>query len=88
MLHRLRTVRGHLDAVIAMVEEAPTCADAMKQVAALQASLERVNRIVLRDYLETCIAEAVSSGRSESIIDGLTEAFGYLTAEPPHGRGG
>jgi DNA-binding FrmR family transcriptional regulator len=43
-LNRLKTVRGHLDAVIAMVEDDRYCPEVVKQVSALQASLERVNR--------------------------------------------
>ena len=88
VLHRLRTVRGHIDAVIAMVDGAPTCAEVMKQVAALQASLERVNRIVIQDHLDTRVAEAVNAGRLESILDGLAEASGQLTIELPKERGG
>src|SRR5215831_7160279 len=47
-LRRLKTVRGHLDGVIRMVEAEAYCPDLMKQVAAAQASLERVNRILLQ----------------------------------------
>jgi CsoR family transcriptional regulator, copper-sensing transcriptional repressor len=43
-LLRLKTVRGHIDGVIGMVEGEVYCPDVMKQVAALQASLEKVNR--------------------------------------------
>ena len=42
-LLRLKTVRGHIDGVIGMVENEVYCPDLMKQVAALQASLEKVN---------------------------------------------
>ncbi|MGH8925589.1 MAG: metal-sensitive transcriptional regulator [Acidimicrobiia bacterium] len=79
-LNRLKTVRGHLDAVIAMVEEERYCPDLMKQVSALQASLEKVNRILLQNHLETCVPEAVSSGRSEAMVDELMEALRYTTA--------
>jgi DNA-binding FrmR family transcriptional regulator len=41
-LQRLKTVRGHIDGVIGMVEDEAYCPDVMKQVAALQASLEKV----------------------------------------------
>ena len=40
-LLRLKTVRGHIDGVIGMVEDEVYCPDVMKQVAALQASLEK-----------------------------------------------
>ena len=61
-LLRLKTVRGHLDGVIRMVEAEAYCPELMKQVAAAQASLERVNRILLQNHLETCVTEAIQTG--------------------------
>lgn len=79
-LNRLKTVRGHLDAVLGMLEEERYCPQLMKQVSALQASLERVNRILLQNHLETCVPEAVAAGRSEEIIEELMETLKYTTA--------
>ena len=61
-LLRLKTVRGHLHGVIRMVEAEAYCPELMKQVAAAQAALERVNRILLQNHLETCVTEAIRSG--------------------------
>lgn len=61
-LLRLKTVRGHIDGVIAMVEGEQYCADVMKQVAAMQASLEKVNRTLLENHLRTCVTEAIQAG--------------------------
>lgn len=76
-LNRLKTVRGHLDAVISMVEEDRYCPDVMKQVSALQGSLEKVNRIILQNHIETCVLTAVEEGRSEQIVDELMESLRY-----------
>ena len=76
-LSRLKTVRGHLDAVISMVEEERYCPDVMKQVSAVQGSLEKVNRIILQNHVETCVLRAVEEGRSEQIVDELMESLRY-----------
>jgi len=76
-LNRLKTVRGHLDAVIRMVEEERYCPDIMKQVSALQGSLEKVNRILLENHLETCVLHAVEEGRTAQIVDELMETLRY-----------
>jgi DNA-binding FrmR family transcriptional regulator len=76
-LNRLRTVRGHLDAVIGMVEDDRYCPEVMKQVSALQASLEKVNRVVLQSHLETCVTDAIRQGRSDEMIDELMETLKY-----------
>lgn len=77
VLNRLKTVRGHLDGVIRMVEAEEYCVDLMKQVSALQASLERANRQILRNHLETCFSGAVTAGRGQAAIDELLEVIKF-----------
>ena len=76
-LNRLKTVRGHLDAVIGMVDEERYCPDVMKQVSALQGSLEKVNRVLLQNHVETCVMHAVEEGRSGQVVDELMETLRY-----------
>ncbi|GJL62860.1 MAG: hypothetical protein NPIRA04_15140 [Nitrospirales bacterium] len=76
-MNRLKTVRGHIEAVISMVEEERYCPEVMKQVSALQGSLEKVNRILLQNHIETCVMHAVKEGRSEEIVDELLETLRY-----------
>ena len=77
VLNRLKTARGHLDAVIRMVEDDTYCPEVMKQLAAVQGSLERSSRIVLQNHLETCVAAAMVAGRTEEIVAELMEALRY-----------
>lgn len=79
-LNRLKTVRGHMDAVIAMVEDERYCPDVMKQISALQSSLEKVNRILLQNHLETCVTHAIHEGRGPQIVDELMETMKYTAA--------
>jgi DNA-binding FrmR family transcriptional regulator len=77
VLNRLKTARGHLDAVVRMVEEDAYCPEVMKQLAAVQGSLERASRLVLRNHLETCVSTAMQAGRTKEIVDELMEALLY-----------
>lgn len=77
VLRRLRIARGHLDGVIRMVEQSAYCPDVMKQLAAIQGSVEGANRLVLRNHLETCVAEAVREGRTVDVVDELMEALRF-----------
>lgn len=79
-VNRLKTVRGHLDAVIGMVEDERYCPEIMKQVSALQGSLEKVNRVLLQNHVETCVLHAVEEGRSDQIVDELMETLRYTPA--------
>ncbi len=77
VVNRLKTARGHLDAVLRMVDDDTYCPDVMKQLSAVQGSLERASRIVLRNHLETCVAAAMVAGRTDEIVDELMEALRY-----------
>ncbi|MDQ3945069.1 MAG: metal-sensitive transcriptional regulator [Actinomycetota bacterium] len=77
VVNRLKTARGHLDAVLRMVEDDAYCPDVMKQLSAVQGSLERASRLVLRNHLETCVAAAMQAGRTKEIVDELMEALRY-----------
>ena len=60
-----------------MVEDETDCPEVMKQLSAVQGSLERANRIVLRNHLETCVAAAMAAGRTDEIVDELMGALRY-----------
>jgi DNA-binding FrmR family transcriptional regulator len=77
VLARLKTISGHLGAVVNMVEAERYCPELMKQVSAVQASLEKVNRILLRNHLETCVSEAIRTGQGREKIDELLEALQF-----------
>jgi len=49
----------------------------MKQLAAVQGSLQQASRQVLRNHLETCVAEAMRKGRTEEIVDELMTALKF-----------
>ena len=79
-LNRLKTVRGHVESVIRMVEDERYCPEVMKQVSALQGSLERVNRVLLQNHLETCVTHAITEGRTAEIVEELKETMRYTAA--------
>jgi CsoR family transcriptional regulator, copper-sensing transcriptional repressor len=79
-LNRLKTVRGHLDGIIRMLESDAYCVDVMKQISAVQSSLERANRVMLHNHLETCFSSAVLGGRGQAAIDELIDAVKFSPA--------
>lgn len=79
-LNRLKTVRGHLDGIIRMLESDAYCVDVMKQISAVQSSLERTNRVMLHNHLETCFSAAVREGRGHAAIDELIDAVKFTPA--------
>lgn len=79
-LNRLKTVRGHLDGIIRMLETDAYCVDVMKQISAVQSALERTNRVLLHNHLETCFSEAIVGGKGEKAIAELVDALKFSPA--------
>ena len=74
---RLKVAAGHLEAVRRMVEHDAYCVDLMKQLSAVQATLEGVQQIFLRNHLSTCVSDAIQHGMGDEIIEELMEALKY-----------
>lgn len=65
-----------------MVEDDAYCPDVMKQLSAVGGSVQAANRLVLRNHLETCVAEAMQEGRTAAIVDELMEALRFDPGPP------
>jgi CsoR family transcriptional regulator, copper-sensing transcriptional repressor len=70
-LQRLKSARGHLDAVIRMVEDGRYCVDVLHQVGAVQGALEHARVSILEDHLRSCVRDAYGQGRFDDIVDEL-----------------
>jgi hypothetical protein len=63
-----------------MVENDEYCVDLMKQLAAVQGTLQRVQQIFLRNHLSSCVSTAIKNGMGEAIIEELMGALKYDTS--------
>ena len=53
----LKTARGQLDGILAMVENDRYCVDISNQLLATQALLKRVNQEILLAHIRSCVRE-------------------------------
>jgi DNA-binding FrmR family transcriptional regulator len=77
-LGRLRRIEGQVQGIQRMVEEDKDCVDILLQLAAVQGAVEQVQKLLLGQHLESCVAEAVRSGSSrdrQRKMDELLEVF-------------
>jgi CsoR family transcriptional regulator, copper-sensing transcriptional repressor len=77
---RLKVAAGHLEGVRRMVDNDEYCVDLMKQLSAVQGTLQRVQQILLRNHLSSCVSTAIKNGMGEAIIDELMGALKYDTS--------
>jgi CsoR family transcriptional regulator, copper-sensing transcriptional repressor len=68
LLHRLKIVRGHLDKVITMVNDNAYCIDVIHQSLAVQSALKTIDRAMLKNHMETCVADAIQKGNKDEVI--------------------
>lgn len=59
---RLQTARGHLDAVVRMLEADRYCVDILHQLSAVEAAITRARLDVLDGHLRGCVADALATG--------------------------
>ncbi len=76
ILKRLKTARGHLDAIIRLVEQDAYCVSVIKQIAAVRGALDGVSRIELENHLEHCLIEQIASGDSAAAVAEVVEILG------------
>lgn len=68
ILHRLKITRGQLDRVIEMVEQGDYCIDVVHQTSAVRAALKKTDHILLKNHMETCVADAVHRGNADHVV--------------------
>jgi len=72
---RLSKVEGHVHGIRKMVDEDRSCSDLLLQIAAVRSALDKVAKIILEDHMETCLLEAVKSGKADDSMAELKEAL-------------
>jgi len=78
VVRRLKTVSGHLNGVIRMVEEDQYCIDVINQIDAVQAALNKVSLLVLDNHLHSCVIDAVRGedpAEREKVLDEIRGVF-------------
>ena len=78
IVNRLKSARGHLDHVIALLDEDPYVLDVLRQVAAVRGALDATVRTALRHYFEHTFVDAIEAGQAAAAIDELMSALTFL----------
>jgi DNA-binding FrmR family transcriptional regulator len=81
---RLQSARGHLDAVLRVMEADRSCVDILHQLSAVEGAIARARRDILEGHLRGFVVEAVKAGQVEDVADEVLAAvFGD---RPPMAR--
>ncbi|MGH7818526.1 MAG: metal-sensitive transcriptional regulator [Candidatus Binatia bacterium] len=75
---RLKRIGGQIAGIHRMIEAETYCVDILVQIAAVQAALAQVGKLLLGRHIETCVSEAIRGGSASdrrAKIDELMEVF-------------
>lgn len=78
VINRLKSVVGHLNGVINMLEDDRYCIDVIKQIQATQAALTKTSEVILQNHMDTCVTTAMRGddpAERERVIAEILEVF-------------
>jgi len=78
VLARLRRIAGQIEGIAHMLEEDRDCVDVLLQIGSARAALGQAGKLVLQAHVETCVSEALVSGKAadrKQKLDELMEVF-------------
>jgi len=67
VLNRMARLIGHLNATKKMVENGRDCSEVLTQLAAVDAAIKSVSKVIIKDHLQHCLVEAVQEGDEDAI---------------------
>jgi len=81
-IQRLKTTEGHLRGIIRMLEEDAYCIDVIRQIQAVQSSLNKVSTQILEGHMNSCLITAVRGedpDERERVLKEISEVFETAT---------
>ena len=78
ILKRTRIAAGHLEGVAKMIERDEYCIDVIRQIQAVEASLNRLSAKILENHLDSCVTTAVRGedpDAREKVLKEIAEVF-------------
>ena len=64
-ISRLKKIEGQVRGIQRMVEEKKYCVDILFQISAVTGALNKVGQAILKNHIETCVAEALAYSTEE-----------------------
>ncbi len=80
IVKRLKRANGHLQSVIAMIEDGRDCLDVAQQLYAVEKAVAEAKKRLIRDHLDHCLNDVVGDlpDAQKSAIDAFRDITKYL----------
>lgn len=77
LITRLNRIEGQIRGIKGMIERDMYCNDVLNQIAAVQAALDSVSKLVLENHIRGCIVEKIKAG-DDKIVGELLVTIGKM----------
>lgn len=77
LITRLNRIEGQIRGINGMVEKDAYCDDVLNQIAAAQAALNSVSKLILESHIKGCLVKKIKNGEDE-IAEELIKTIGKL----------
>jgi DNA-binding FrmR family transcriptional regulator len=81
---RLRRIEGQVQGLQRMIDGDAYCVDVLLQISAVQGALEQVQKLLLGQHIESCVADALRSGSKserQQKVEELLDVFSRFGAK-------
>ncbi len=67
--NRLNRMIGQLNGIRKMLDENRYCGDILTQIAAVESALQAMGYLILKEHMQTCVAEGVRAGDDAIMVE-------------------
>ena len=78
IIKRLKRAAGHLNSVIAMIEEEKPCLAVAQQIQAVESAITKAKKTLIHDHIDHCLEHSVSGKNSAKAVSEFKEITKYL----------
>lgn len=81
-LKRLKNIEGHIAGIRRMIDDGEYCIDIIHQIHAVHAALNKVDKIILEEHMNSCLITAVRGEdpvERERVLKEIAEVFEAAT---------
>lgn len=62
---RLAAIEGHVKGVRQMVKDEKSCEEIILQLSAIEGSVNKLAKIIIKDHLNHCVKESIENGEND-----------------------
>ena len=72
-LRRLNYIEGHMAGIRRMVEQEKYCVDVLKQTFAVRRAIQKLESVLLKGHLHSCVIDGVKEGHDDQVLGELLD---------------